>query len=318
LKEVTKEGIIFIKGIPDSHIRIEYDQYLYNRPEFIKLISGKLPEVFYAYNRDHRIIAGCSFTIHERSAFSPFRGPFGSIEMDSSVSVAVLVNFLSYINDELHKSEVDRIVVKNYAGFQALAIVDKITEAFLLSGYDRSSVDINHHIDIKNNDFKSLIHPMEQRRLVKCKKAGMKVRKAKLDEYGCIHDFIRICRKEKELEININKQDFLETTRLFPEQYHVFVGLIEDKVVAATVCVAVNHKILYNYLPASIEEYKAFSPMVMIMESVYNYAKMEQYSFIDLGISSINGVPQKGLIQFKERIGGVFSEKTTFRKILKG
>ena len=79
-----------------------------------------------------------------------------------------------------------------------------------------------------------------------------------------------------------------------------------------------NHKILYNYLPASIDEYKAFSPMVMIMENVYNYAKKEQYSFIDLGISSINGVLQKGLIQFKERIGGVFSEKTTFSKILKG
>ena len=84
--------------------------------------------------------------------------------------------------------------------------------------------------------------------------------------------------------------------------------------IAATVCVLVNEEVLYNFLPAHDENYKSLSPVVFLVQGIYNYAFAESLKFIDLGISSLQGKPQAGLIIFKERLGGQPASKLSFIK----
>ena len=319
LKTHRSKDIEFTTGIPRDSFTRNYEQYLYNTPEFIKVSSRKEPILFSVIDSAaNSILAQCNFTLKDKNALSPEIGPFGSIEMDSSVHEKMLMDFISFFEKQLHLIGGNKVIIKSYASFQSIENSLKLQKAFSTSGYKTKSIDINHHIVVSKECFSSFIHPMEKRRLEKCKKEGMVIRQAETDELELVHEFINNCRKERKLEINIDKQQFLKAIEVMPEHYHVFIGLINREIAAATVCVSVNSSILYNYLPASAEKFKSFSPVIMIMESVYDFAERMKYKYIDLGISSIAGKPQPGLITFKERIGGIYSQKITYSKSLAG
>jgi lipid II:glycine glycyltransferase (peptidoglycan interpeptide bridge formation enzyme) len=89
---------------------------------------------------------------------------------------------------------------------------------------------------------------------------------------------------------------------------------MKNEMVAATVCVKVKDSILYNFLPAHDSLYNMYSPMVFLMEKIYQYTSENKIKYIDLGVSSINNNPQKGLIRFKERLGSKSVSKLTFLK----
>lgn len=311
------KNIAFCKGQPAGSNKIGFVQYFYNSAEYIEMISGKTPEVFYGLDRKtNRVICLCSFTIIDGIAYSPYSAPFGSIEFSPDISEDVLIDFFDYVDNALKGMGIRKIVIKHYASFQAPHTVNKIKKSFKLSGFKILETNINHHLIVDSHSFTYGIHPMEKRRLNKCKKAGMIIRNTEWDELMNIYEFIASCRAEKQLEINISREDFLKAFSKFPEQYRVFTGLINGKIAAATVIVKVNKEIIYNYLPAFSKAFNTYSPLVMLMEGVYNYAQKNGYKFIDLGVSSIGGIRQEGLIYFKEMIGGVMSEKITFIKAL--
>jgi lipid II:glycine glycyltransferase (peptidoglycan interpeptide bridge formation enzyme) len=106
----------------------------------------------------------------------------------------------------------------------------------------------------------------------------------------------------------------LKLTGIFPGKYKFFSVSNGKDIIAATICVHVNRRVLYNFLPAHDEMYKKFSPVVYLMHGIHHYAQNEKFKLIDLGISSVHGKPQTGLIKFKERLGGKAISKLTFVK----
>ena len=56
--------------------------------------------------------------------------------------------------------------------------------------------------------------------------------------------------------------------------------------------------------------------MVLLLQELCSHYQQEGFNVFDLGQSSIEGIPQEGLFQFKERMGAISTEKTTFRLVL--
>jgi lipid II:glycine glycyltransferase (peptidoglycan interpeptide bridge formation enzyme) len=106
----------------------------------------------------------------------------------------------------------------------------------------------------------------------------------------------------------------MKLIQIFPQSYKLFSVSMKNEMVAATVCVKVKDSILYNFLPAHNSSFNMYSPMVFLMEKIYQYTSEKKIRFIDLGVSSINNNPQKGLIRFKERLGSKAVGKLTFLK----
>ncbi|MCV9388790.1 GNAT family N-acetyltransferase [Reichenbachiella ulvae] len=177
-------------------------------------------------------------------------------------------------------------------------------------------LEINHHIDLKNYQLHSL-HKMQQRRINKCLVNGFTFQQETLDQAGSIHDFISKCRKQQGLVINITKEKFLRITSQLPNTYALY-SIFDPKGqrCAATVCISVDNKVVYNYLPAFDRSYASHSPLAFLLHQL-NLTLMEQkVKYLDLGISSINGKAQGTLIDFKERMGGLRSDRPTFFKQL--
>jgi len=186
-----------------------------------------------------------------------------------------------------------------------------------MNGYTISNVDINQFIDISPASFDTRIHPMEKRNLDKCRKSGLVFREHPNTEAKMVFNCIRSFRKTRKVPVNIELDTLTRQIKQLPERYTFFSAALEDEMVAATICVKVTDRILYNFLPAHDSRYNMYSPMVFLLDHVYQYAQKGGYEYLDLGISSLNNAPQSGLIRFKQRLGSQINTRFTFTKKIK-
>ncbi|MDH4058494.1 MAG: hypothetical protein OEU76_07000, partial [Cyclobacteriaceae bacterium] len=63
-------------------------------------------------------------------------------------------------------------------------------------------------------------------------------------------------------------------------------------------------------------KYNSFSPVIAIIETLYNFCRENSFSILDQGTSMLQGEPNQPLLDFKLRLGGVTSEKLTLFKKL--
>ena len=103
---------------------------------------------------------------------------------------------------------------------------------------------------------------------------------------------------------------------MYPGKYFAFVLRDRKKIIASSIGVKVNSKILYYFLPADDPEYKKFSPTVLLIKEMYKFCKESNYHLLDLGIATAGGVANPGLIRFKENLGANSSLKLSFIKDL--
>ena len=96
----------------------------------------------------------------------------------------------------------------------------------------------------------------------------------------------------------------------FPKAFQIFTVRDKHKIVALTVTVRVNDRILYNFYPADAAEYHNYSPTVMLTEGLYNYCWEVGIGLLDLG-----SAPNYGLIRFKKNLGAQASLKLSFEKV---
>jgi lipid II:glycine glycyltransferase (peptidoglycan interpeptide bridge formation enzyme) len=206
------------------------------------------------------------------------------------------------------------VIIRHYAGFYDPVNSPVIETSLMHLGFNITLCDINHHLKIKNSLFSDHINKMELRQLKKCIEAGLEVRQAKGNEAGKIYDIMTEFRTQKNIPITFSKDDFANSLEKMPENYTLFY--VHDKqgeVIAATLMVRINDRVLYYFFPSDNPRRSSYSPMIMLMDGIFSYAKEHHYQYIDLGISSKNNTPQKGLIQFKENIGGLASVRLTFQ-----
>ncbi len=308
-----------------EHFRVQVDDkieepnsslypLLFNSFDYISLIqdNGKIKHFELINNITDSAVAQITFICENQLANSLPSSPFGGFTMVDE-GIEGFEYFVNYLVRHFAKNHIKKITIKN----QALAFKNSVSQIVSLSlqqfGFKTLYNDINHHIAVNENPFFELLHKMEKRKIKRAKDMGFKCKLAERDEWKDIYDFIANCRVEKGVVINISFQKLSTFLETLPNSYHAFkVVTPEGIIAAATICVKVGPNILYNYLPASPNRYNHISPMVLLMEGVYNYCQHNDFSMLDLGVSSEKGEPQEGLLTFKERIGGIQSKKPMF------
>ena len=95
----------------------------------------------------------------------------------------------------------------------------------------------------------------------------------------------------------------------------IFCVKDRENIACLTLTVRVNEGILYNFCPADNLDYRTYSPSVMLTEGLYEFSQRSGIGVLDLGISvDADGNLKPTLVRFKENLGGVVSEKWTFKR----
>jgi hypothetical protein len=295
------------RGLPPE---LGLSTVLFNSKEFIELSKNKKTVSYSQEGLHGKYIFNVSFDIDGTEAISLKGCPYAGLDIHGQYDQNEIKKFLIRSIKDLKSIGVRKVTIKNPPSFLQEDCVENI---LIECGFFISSEEINHHLELNIEDYYSSIHEMQRRKIAKCIQSKFKFQIEPSYKVGEIYKFIQSCRTQQGLEINVSLNYLKGAFSLLASNYNLFtIRNKENKILAATVIVMINESVVYNFLPAFDRNYKAHSPLAFLTYELYNYFSRKEFSYMDLGISSINGTPQEGLIKFKERMGATMTKRKNY------
>ena len=167
-----------------------------------------------------------------------------------------------------------------------------------------------------NSPFDSGLDNWEKRKLKQGHNVSFKLKQLDSSRLEEVYFFIESCRSKKGYILSMSLSELEQTNRAFPDRFLLMCVYRKNSIVAASISILVRSNVLYNFYSDHDKSADALSPVVLLMEGLYNYACANKISLFDFGTSAIDGKPNFGLLDFKLRLGADPTSKFTFEKIL--
>lgn len=293
--------------------RNAFESYLYNGDSFLRLKRKERHTCYALHESTKTVVALIHFILEKEAASDQYvavslpGSPFGSVEFSIELSKETLNDFLTFVKETCQSLGVAGIRIKNCIAAYRPDVAPRLAQALQEQQFVVEETLTNHHIPVDVLPFRRKIHRMEQKRLRKGKRYGFTTLEVPLSEIGFYYRFLQQCRQEKGWHLSMSAHEVARSVQALPEAYRIFAVYDRDQCIAASLAVQVNAHILYDLYHDSLASYKPFSPVVLLLEHMYDYCAMHQIRLLDLGTS-----PTGSLQQFKARVGGVPSEKITY------
>lgn len=266
--------------------------------------------------KNHRIVAHWPVFLNDAGvASSPGRAPFGGPQIAPGLSAAVVEAFLEEAVQYLVRTEnATEIRLKSYPMAYAPATAGLLTFSLLRLGFGIVHSEINHHLAVTPEPLESKLHDSARRRLQKCLRHRFTFQEESRDFLPQAYDFIRHCRCQRNYGLSLTFPQLEDLFRRFPESFRIFsVRTPEGETAACTIAVRINGEVLYNFYPASLQQFNTFSPAILLTEGLYRVCQREDFGILDLGTSMLPSGLNFPLIAFKNHLGGEAALKLTFR-----
>jgi Acetyltransferase (GNAT) domain len=293
---------------------LAFSPHLFQDYDYRKLQAEKRYSFYIINEKLNRIEAFIHFTISQGIALSPFSAPFGGIEFSTDIPTKIIYNFLIYVEGVLNQHQVKRICIKLPPSLYDQRKTS-LVETFLLNlGFEITSAEVSALLKVDDRSLASLMYQGQRRKLRKAEQQKLQVKMLDNSRAPMLFDFIQQCRDERSYSLSITYAELKKTMAKFSRQFVLFAVYDNEILIAASILIHVNEKVLYNFLPAHLKSYDHLSPMVFLLNNVYQYCQGHNIEWLDLGTSALAGKPNFSLLDFKLRLGGTPSNKLTFEK----
>ena len=308
----------FYEGELPEGYRYDFDLYLFNHPTNLKLQSKTGCNSFYALRKEKKqVLAHIHFFIENKSASSPYRNPFGSLEFSTSITPKEVFDFIGWIEKKLIDKGVKEIIIKSFpVGYNPHN--SSMLNTFLINhGFQIQNAELSSLIDVADKALLERMTSWEKRKLRQSDGAQLRFMPLTTDKAFDVYSFIRSCREERKQSISMTWDQVDMVVRTFSKKMFFF-GVFDDQhMTAASLSFQINTKILYNFYSAHAKKYDSLSPAVMLVNGIYRFCQKEKFSFLDLGTSALKGKPNFTLLDFKMHLGAQPTSKLTFYKKIK-
>jgi hypothetical protein len=310
------EDFIFIKGgVPDG-FKANYEISLFNLNEHRILQSNGEWISYHIIKEKKKIaLAGIHFHLSNGIASSPYRSPFGSIDASPNLDPSALFRFLQFIESDLLKRGVKNIIIKNPPTLYNPEL-QTLLQVFLSNlDYYISTAEPGAIFTV-DKAVEDLSANWEKRKTKQAHDKDLELRHENMDELKVIYDFIHNCRVQKGYPSSMTFDDLQRTVSNFPDRFLLSGVYRQGIMVAASICVRCNQHVLYHFYSDHNTPDKSTNPTVFLIQSLYQYCFDNGIRLFDLGTSSLDGIPNFGLLNFKLGLGASPTTKFTFQKDL--
>lgn len=317
-KEKQRDIFELIEGAIPRGFEIDYEPSVFNMEAHRKLQSGNGWHSFHFLRKDKKkVLASVHFCVKDGLALSPYSAPYGSFELSLAITTSQLFEFIGFWEKKLRNLGVEKIEIKSYPEQYSIHSHNTLTVLLFNYQFNIKNAELGACIKITDSGFMDIIDPWEKRKLKQAVKAGLKFKSIKNSEIDKTYNFIRSCRLERGQGLSMTLKDLKRTFEKL-ERYFVLFGVYqENKLVAASIAIKVNNKVLYNFYSAHSKLSEKLSPMVLLINGVYSWCGKHRIELLDMGTSALGGKPNFSLIDFKLRLGAAPSMKLTFEKVLR-
>jgi len=254
----------------------------------------------------------------DKVAESPHKSSFGSFEFNPDLSLPELEKFINEVCKKLIHHKCHTFYIRSWPHCYNPAQFTILHSALLQSGFTVKTTDLNFHLEINEKPFIDKIDSSEKWILNKCKKNKFYFDVLDPVKYlEEVYNFLSVSVRKHKDELSMSFFKLSDSFKQFPENYFLFgVFNNENKLLSASVGVRINASIFYIFYLGYEVQFSSFSPMVLLMEGIYNFCRENKYEIMDLGIATEKGVPNYGLIHFKRNLGGIAGFKLSYEKQL--
>lgn len=305
--------------VNDDSSDIEVD--LFNTRTFYKLHRAGTARSFYFMLRRRRSGAALGAVhFHETDDghfLSPHRGSFGgfSLVRGADEPLATLERFVAAVASFLSTMGARRITVVlpplAYHPHESSAWVNVL----LRSGFSLTRHELSYAIEVAGA-FVDRIDYGNRKQLKKCARAGLVCNLLPRAEYEDAYGIISESRRKKGRVPSMTWSALREMCDRMPERIRCFGVRRDGLLIAAAVCLVVNSGVLYVFYWGEIAGVETLSPVTFLAQHVYEHCVGEQIALLDLGTSTVDGIPNRGLIRYKKHLGCTESLKLTLSRVL--
>ncbi|UII32998.1 hypothetical protein LVD17_04040 [Fulvivirga ulvae] len=249
------------------------------------------------------------FTWQGKVAVSLSRSSFGSFELGENVQEGQLSFFVDQLLHQLETLGFKQVRIVSFPGAYHVSHFNIINKVLCEFGFKVIERHPNHYLPVSNQVFTSLVNADERRYLNRAKKLGFNFRQLDIQFLPQVYKLIYSSRQKKGYTVSMPYEDLEQTILTFPDRYLIFGLFQQSQMIGSSVCVKVNQGILYDFYHGDDLNFRKHSPVVPLLEGIYNYALRENYKLLDLGTSI-----EEGVYAFKKNLGAKASEKIIFER----
>jgi hypothetical protein len=295
-----------------------FDRFLFNEPTHLQSQARGVGFVSFLWKNiaDNFFDARLSVFFEGQMAVSPLRATFGGIEANHNLAVENLTIFLCEVIEYLKKKDVQDIRLTQYPTFLGVESSILIEKVLVELGFETLYQELNHYWLLTDKTFWQNLKKGEKHILNKAKKNGLLAQRLSEPDIDQLHALLVEARTRKGFPITLTATQLARLFEEFPNDFMAYSVDLENQLAAIAVVVRLNAEVWYVFYLADTEELLKYSPTVLLLEKIYSDALTQGIRKIDMGISTVKGQRNEGLIRFKRNLGCEESAKKVFGKNL--
>ncbi len=183
-----------------------------------------------------------------------------------------------------------------------------------LSDYKVHYGDINYDIEIDGKPLATRMTGGHRKKLAKSERAGYEARQMDREEWVSAYALLHFDRQRKGLTLSMSFDQIMDQEEVLPGTTKVFGVFDGFTMISAAICMQIKPDVLYVWSWGDNCK-SEFAPTIFLASYVYEYCQKNNIRILDIGIGTLHGVPNLGLMSFKESLGFQQSLKLTMVKI---
>ena len=308
----------FIEGPLPKGFKSDFESFLFNEEQHRYLQSPKDWQSYGLLDETKKkALASVHFHVHDHTASSPCKAPFGSVEFSKKLPLRDLYEFMSQTEVSLRSKGIRKIQIKNPPAGYHPASSSLLDVLFLNLGYHILQAEISTAIVVDDTRYDQKIEAWELRKLKQGKKTKLRYLEIPISSIESVYGFILACRNERQQSLSMTIAELMKIVAVYPDRIILFGVYHGHELAGASISIRVSKRIVYNFYSAHPRKFDFLSPVVMLMQGMHGWSQKHRIELIDLGTSSLKGQPNFGLLEFKLRLNGSPSTKLTFEKDLR-
>jgi hypothetical protein len=282
--------------------------FLFHRPEFIFRDPGSQILTF------QNSAASIFFTKLGNSLISLDKAPFGSFHLESDATLLNIKDLLSEIEKSCADQGVVLLTIRSFPQLYSPKKSELIEKALREHRFVVRYNDVSQVVPISQEAMPLNVH--KKRRVRKAAALGFHFIEIAEDNLTEAYTLFVESREQKGYPVSMTLEDLRAMFKRFRNEYLLFGVFDKQKMIAASVCIKINKKILYCFYIGDHLPYRSESPVTSLVAGIYEYCRTHNFELLDLGMSTDRGELNTGLYNFKRTFGSIDSPKLTFEKKL--
>ncbi len=302
----------------DEVVKTPY--HIFGTAVFNQLNANKVDEVYYLLFKEGKYRLGIIGGKKDDSFQSPFSAPYGGFV---PVSVDIRIQYIQealrlLINWSVCKG-LNALKLTLPPAFYDNGFIAKQINCFWRGGFEFSGIELNYSCDMLKfgQSYTEEIWRNAKKNLRISIEAGLKLKHClSIDEKELAYDIIARNRQYRGRPLHMTLTEVFNTIDLISADFFT-VNSSYDTPIAAALVFHVTKDIVQVIYWGDLPGYSELKPMNYLSYKLFEFYKLNGKSYIDLGHSTENSIPNYGLCEFKESIGCEANPRYSFIRYLK-